>query len=1848
MDIDTLHADLRKRLDILGFNHSLPLGAIGIVSAILSDLIKTSEKLKSSKQQIEQLMQEKAAWELGVEPYKCDNSRLLSEVNGLHLELVKQRDKFVLVNTELKCRVRSLQTDKKQLDERCLQAEAKIRELLHSADSKSRKNGVNMQRKPFVSTVRAGYYQPPKCCDAQAQDSKCHCPCNQPRKTDVLHEIERLQAETKNQEEVIDAYKKQIEYRDREIQRLGALFAGGRPVAALAKDCCYRSANTLNEDVGKLQEEKLAMQHKLSEAMASQESSSKKIQKLSDRNRQLEQELKEIENVALSVESEANLNILDKERANSDLQIRLQQSSMRIKELETILEAKGSGGFTPISSSASACSLDSTLQNALKQANEEKRALYKQLNELKQREHALLCDYEKVKTKYSKLKLKLSSQIAFGAENVGESADASELKQKLASLEDRLKDVQAERDQCSGELQRLRDSIAKLKGENTEKDLRIAQLESELCLQKKTGASSNTGRLRTADSTGSGQKSLSVQAVFHRVERERDAAKREAQQLEIERDSLRNKLKLATKSQIDEQAKHEETIIGYSGQIAKLEAEKRDLLCGQSSSQTTVHLLREENRDLQERLKDVESHFSKLRVSHSQLKILQEQTERALAQHQDRLMCYESQLGSAEAKLNQVDGTIDCANKDIGKLRGDVSVLRASNAALQREKDKLLIELDKKTEKLFTVETELSNLKASKSGMRDTIDRLQRKLENASTDNIQKESTLRSVATETDTLRKQVATLKRSHDNAVAENGRLSNELSDAGSELTLTKRKLADCQQEVERMKSQLREYVQEIQRAEELLCVKEREREEMLEHYKSLSEGVNMLEVSNHTLEAESAEAKKLLQEAEGRINGLQEQVGLRQSEIKTYEKQINELSANIVSLESEVDCLKEENQHLREDLEATKDLCNKLDLQKDKLNEELNEHSSIREQLNRENATLKRQLSLANTGDKAAVDGLQELLAASRSEVEQQRIVTSQLSQEVKSLKDQVSELGRKLEEERDRATRSEATANEYSVQLQELRRMITDDRFAQVQSRDEDDYNSIKAYLNAVQNSFSTLSSAVSVGSSRLDPRVSESPQVNCHSEKGELDNQVSEKESLGNGSYPRWMQDASGRIFTESETGRLMKQYLVPSGDQNGSITSEQNQDGSVSSSDIEVLLDKNHIILSDEQSCNRHAQCDSEQSEAPPGWKILDYQSSNVKRNKKLSSKSSKTKQNQSSQEMLTGRVKSSIIVEPSSNTPTIAQSLPVRTNKKSFFGIQKPEKIPDIALADCRKKSKQDCLTNDAPTSKRQNSHNANESQARRKSSQNDEEKHRNLPSARKEFISKPSSLDKKLDFRKSKELLNAKPKRRHSSVETNDVIPAVKDKLDHRKSRKPSSDTSVINVINLSKTVTAGNRKGADLQQQSNSSNAKDIQSAKKSSTPKIVVTTPKGSNVKVDMMSTNRKLREIPQKDSSRLTVPNRIGSFSRRPFSATSAPRLPKTPSPMKGTPVQNSPDLLVREASSYFFNRVGTLPELDFSKASTPGELEVPTILRDGEPSINLESTVLESGEEKSINGQAKPPERGYEEFRKSLIQNSRKKASSLSVQAGSEERKPSQKTSSDVGPGPSASVPAAADDDDEKPQKPDPELANAGCGGSKIDERGSTVVIYKNALGERLIVADAGQNRPQPPHEESDYKTATAWDSSSSSSSSCSILVIDDMRQSSASAPIRTPGGRAAAAASNDSNEKSRSWREIFEHQLSPRGTNDDRKRTINYELSRDSAGDDATTTAIVTQRIKASLNDEEDGAGGGARRDGMKPTLVLKCDPKTYVLNLKIKVPRDSEEKKNKQQQTENNGSKK
>lgn len=40
------------------------------------------------------VFKEKSCWELGVEPYKCDNSRLLQECNQLHMQTLKQQEEY--------------------------------------------------------------------------------------------------------------------------------------------------------------------------------------------------------------------------------------------------------------------------------------------------------------------------------------------------------------------------------------------------------------------------------------------------------------------------------------------------------------------------------------------------------------------------------------------------------------------------------------------------------------------------------------------------------------------------------------------------------------------------------------------------------------------------------------------------------------------------------------------------------------------------------------------------------------------------------------------------------------------------------------------------------------------------------------------------------------------------------------------------------------------------------------------------------------------------------------------------------------------------------------------------------------------------------------------------------------------------------------------------------------------------------------------------------------------------------------------------------------------------------------------------------------------------------------------------------------------------------------------------------------------------------------------------------------------------------------------------------------------------------------------------------------------------
>lgn len=100
------------------------------------------------------------------------------------------------------------------------------------------------------------------------------------------------------------------------------MLSGGRPTAALGKDCCYRGVGALSNDVATLQKQKVALQADLTESVAQQHEAKERAIALAQRNRVLEKELRELEDVALRVEEAANEKLRAKDEELALLKVR--------------------------------------------------------------------------------------------------------------------------------------------------------------------------------------------------------------------------------------------------------------------------------------------------------------------------------------------------------------------------------------------------------------------------------------------------------------------------------------------------------------------------------------------------------------------------------------------------------------------------------------------------------------------------------------------------------------------------------------------------------------------------------------------------------------------------------------------------------------------------------------------------------------------------------------------------------------------------------------------------------------------------------------------------------------------------------------------------------------------------------------------------------------------------------------------------------------------------------------------------------------------------------------------------------------------------------------------------------------------------------------------------------------------------------------------------------------------------------------------------------------------------------------------------------------------------------------
>lgn len=801
---------------------------------------------------------------------------LSSVFNFLHLSIL-----------DLKRKIRNFEADKREADEKIVVLNHMIYQYSQSERAKDKK-----PVKPFISTVRSKATFPESVFISDMKEGKCSCGAGV-RKSNVNKEIEKLRSDMKYSEDIIIVLKKQEAEKDREIQRLNCLFVGGRPTAALAKDCCYKYVSKITEDVSHLQRQKIELQGQLTEYQDRHEALHSKWKQQKIKIAQLESYIKEISEAALYVEREANLKIKNQNRDISDLKENLTRSTADTKSLE--------------------------IKN-----------LKRSLKEKKHQEQKLMFEIEYLKNKLNEHEQQISSKNSDLVAELVKERDFLQIKLKM--LTEQTDKHPRTDDDCN---------VHRFYCQLKDKEMQIEKLQTEL----------RDLRCEKVPQHGNAS-TLAMTNVLRRTECERDCALNKVQSMKIENEALSDKIRIINDSKIHESKR----IIQLEETISKLKLEVQDLHTSKTPAFETIKTLREENYELQIKLRSADEDYKKLNCTYNQVKMLSQQTESVLMTAQNQLEFTKCELSEREAQICCLNKSNDCLKEQIEKLSTEISKLKSLKSTAEREKDYYMMTLDKKNEKLQSVESKVvtvTQLKDSNRIMKSQIDDLNCEIKRL-------ESIVCDTRSENQCLCKQLEMTKHHLTNAIHENGRMADELATITAELNATKKCLNDSQRESENIRSKLQSYIHEIERIDGLIAIKDNDRKQAMLQSKDLECDNIELVKKFQCLDQETSESKRVISEYQQRITMLSDVVRAREIDVETLEKQLIDLS-------TEIEMLRSANTKLHGDLEAQRNLCDKLDIQKEKQEAELCEYQlSVRELLEKNDKLREEILVMRGGGD------------------------------------------------------------------------------------------------------------------------------------------------------------------------------------------------------------------------------------------------------------------------------------------------------------------------------------------------------------------------------------------------------------------------------------------------------------------------------------------------------------------------------------------------------------------------------------------------------------------------------------------------------------------------------------------------------------------------------------------------------------------------------------------------------------------------------------------------------------------------------------------------------------------
>ncbi|XP_035680916.1 centrosomal protein of 135 kDa-like isoform X2 [Branchiostoma floridae] len=910
-------ANLRRRLDQLGYRQPLGIESLPLVEKLFADLVHTTESLKNLKLQGGKASQQPTDTDDDTtEPYRTENARLVTENNKIHLELISIKEAADKQSKDLKAtirklehenadlrflnsqyihKVRAVERDKKSMKDKIQQLQEKnLQAVVQTPGGKKRNIPFHRQRMEIDSLVPpADRPSPPPSPVVEDPYIADLLEVADNRIDTLTKDSQRLHEDKEALDRRIKTLTRQVEARDKEIERLGYLLEGGRPQDVVSMEGKLRAneklISHLNVQVDYLQQANRDLERRLQDVLEDRRSAAREQMELSTRNDKLMSELQDIDRLAgeLQKHKEQAITTADNEVRNIEIELRRSQRQLETAETEvtTLREERKSllSENDRISSDlANKMAEAQRLHDLMDKVQEDKRHLSDRVNRLTKKEKDLVLELERLRDM-----------------SVRHKRDKSP-----SRLDNFIKSLEEERDYYKQEVDVLQNMIKKRSGSPAKTPTSTPT----------KGSSIKGTPTKGTPTKGSGvdkKTAAHYETILRVLEDERDFYKREYEMLRALRRSPTKGSPPTRDRSVDDM--------------------------------TEISRLRQERDELQSMLDKFERHMAEIQ---SNVKVLTGERDKTSMLYQqaqeeinrlrrDAVRSPKSPKATlaAQSILRRVENERDDAMADLRRMATERDSLRErlkiSTETALTDRARLEQRIEDQDGQLYTVDQERADLQGRVASMRDMIDTLEDQV---------KSLTMKVASTEEEA----------SQQKATATQMRLLAEQTEAS---------LEDCQRRLTRK-------VGELQQAEERGHSQAERIDDMNRVTANLKDEIAQLRGAVSSLDREKDGLQMNVDEKTERVVGLEENVANK-------EKLISELRLNVGELETRLD--------RANDLVSNKEReIRSLRRQLDGTTEELGEVSRGREVALRENRRLQEDLGTMTKENQAVHQDLDETMS------------------------------------------------------------------------------------------------------------------------------------------------------------------------------------------------------------------------------------------------------------------------------------------------------------------------------------------------------------------------------------------------------------------------------------------------------------------------------------------------------------------------------------------------------------------------------------------------------------------------------------------------------------------------------------------------------------------------------------------------------------------------------------------------------------------------------------------------------------------------------------------------------